>query len=140
MNILEWEKVNTKWELSDIEIKLDTLCEIDDGIVTKMESTRCSQVTAKCFVTTFCLNLLINHFLHHFFQIYQTVDFNHRKHNMLNMTLWLLIELSTDFIISNEGNWITLPTLLPSSLTQPPPTLNEMGGSSGFLLTVTFQV
>ena len=64
MNILEWEKVNTKWELSDIEIKLDTLCEIDDGIVTKMESTTWSQVTAKCFVITFCLNLnlLINNF------------------------------------------------------------------------------
>ena len=55
MNTLQPEKINKKWKISDIEIKLDTLCEIADSIVTEMGEY--NVLTSNCQM--FCNNLLL---------------------------------------------------------------------------------
>ena len=89
MNILEQEKINTKWKLSDIEIKLDTLCEIADKIVTEMGDY--NVLTSNC--QHFCNNLLLK--LGVIDKPFSTSvgpdisknDLTHKKYNMVNMTL-----------------------------------------------------
>ena len=56
MKILKQEEVNNEWKLpDDIEIKLDTLCEIADKIVTEMGDY--NVLTSNC--QHFCNNLLL---------------------------------------------------------------------------------
>lgn len=56
MRELPQEDINTKWEVFDIEIKLDTLCEIADKIVVEMGEY--NLFTNDC--QTFCNDLLLD--------------------------------------------------------------------------------
>ena len=89
MNVLEKVKVNTKWIISEIEIKLDTLCEIADKIVTKMGDY--NVLTSNCQI--FCNNLLLKlELIDKPFSTSVGPDISknyltHNKYNMVNMTL-----------------------------------------------------